>query len=276
MAVLMLVEQGAVGLDDSVSKYLPRLPPSYDAVTVRHLLTHTSGIIRNFARRSCPPFSWEHFSGDLLYQALASAELKFEPGTAQSYSNTGYDLIAMLIEAVSGKSYQTFLKVHIFDPLGMDATQSIEPEDVIPPRLSIGHQWQEKNKRYQTKPPIFAISAGIITTLIDMAKWDAALYTEDLVSQATLKQIWTPYTLTGHEPDTSGYGFGWAIKEEAGTIIVGHKGYFEGRSATFVRFISKKLSLIVFTNGGSVDQTEEIALETAGYYNLHIQAASSK
>ena len=208
-----------------------------------------------------------------MYEALGSADLKFEPGTAQSYSNAGYDLVAMLIEVVSGQSYRAFLKEHIFDPLEMDSTQLVDPKNIMPPRLSVGHMWQAKNKRNQTMPPAFVLSGAIISTIIDMAKWDAALYTENLVSKASLKQIWTPYTSTGQKPVTLDYGFGWNIKKESGKFHVRHNGTINGTSAYFIRHINRKLTLIVFTNGGHFDRAEEIARATARYYFQHIQAA---
>jgi CubicO group peptidase (beta-lactamase class C family) len=275
MAVMVLVEQGVVGLDNKLSEYLPRLPASYSAVTIRHLLTHSSGIERTFVRRSCVPFSWEQLTGNTLFDALRDADLAFEPGSAQKYSNTGYSLLGMLIEAVSGKPYKDFLKDHIFDPLGMNATQSVEPKDVNLPRLSGGYEWQESKKRYRTFRPAIAFGSGaIISTVIDMAKWDAALYTDTLVSQATLKQIWTPYVLEDQKPAKSGYGFGWVIKDKSGSISVGHNGHYGGRSAYIIRHLSKKLTLVVFTNGEYVDRAEKIAQTTARYYFQHIQAAN--
>lgn len=124
MGVLILVEDGLVDLDEKVQTYLPELTPNYDAVTIRNLLTHTSGIPSDFKKRSARPFFNESLIGEDLYNALEEADLEFIPGDVMRYSNAGYSLLYMVIEAVSGVSYSDFMKANIFDPLEMTATES--------------------------------------------------------------------------------------------------------------------------------------------------------
>ena len=123
MAIMMLVEEGRIALDDKVSAYLPKLPLSYQAVTVRHLLTHTSGIQRDIEKRSQPPFKMEVTRGNDLLEALAASDPAFEPGSDLSYSNPGYVLLGMLIEKLSGQTYRNFFEItdfqtawHVGDP----------------------------------------------------------------------------------------------------------------------------------------------------------------
>jgi CubicO group peptidase (beta-lactamase class C family) len=283
MAVMMLVEQGRLALDNSVSSYLPQLPLSYKAVTVRHLLTHTSGIKRDFVRRSCPPFFSESMSDEVLFEALRETDLEFEPGSALRYTNTGYTLLGMLIEKVSGTSYRVFLKTHIFDPLEMTATHLVGPEDRGLAHLAAGHEWRN-GRDWVMRPALRFGSGNIITTVIDLAKWDAALYTESLVSQKSLSQIWTPHRLNNQQIASLGWddqgiqykiGFGWFINDEPENFVVHHGGELDGNSAQIDRYISKKLTIVVMVNREQAALARGIAREVASYYFQYLRSISA-
>jgi D-alanyl-D-alanine carboxypeptidase len=283
MAVMMLVEQGRIILDNSASIYLPQLPSSYNAVTVRHLLTHTSGIKRDFIRPGCPPFVSESMTGDLLFEALGDADLDFEPGTALRYTNTGYTLLGMLIEKISGTSYRTFLKTHIFDPLGMSATHSVEPEDRDIVRLAAGHEWRN-GRDWVMRPALRFGSGNIITTVIDLAKWDAALYTESLISQKSLRQIWTPHRLNNRQIASLGWddqgihykiGFGWFVNNEPGNFVAHHGGELAGNSVQIDRYISKNLTIVVLVNRGQAALARGIARAVASNYFQYLNSTSA-
>jgi len=286
MAVMMLVEQGRVALDDKASKYLPELPPSYDAIKVRHLLTHTSGIKRDFRRKSCPPFASESMTGSALFEALKDAKLEYVPGTKRKYTNAGYVLLGMLIQQVSGKRYPDFLKTHIFDPLGMTETRSVGPEDVALERLAVGHEWQDKERRHRSMAPILGFSEGsIISTIVDMAKWDAALYTDALVSLATLRQIWTPHILKNGKTASFGIddqgihykiGFGWFVNDEPGNLIVHHGGNLDGNAAHIDRYVDEELTIIVLINTEPSAIARGIARIVAFYHDHHMKSKHLK
>ena len=185
-AVMMLVEEGKINLDDQLTKYFPEAPKSWSGITVRHLLSHTSGIQNHVA---VPDWlnvfktsitSETTPARDELLKMFFKLPLEFQPGETWSYDNTGYYLLGIIIEKASGKSYWEFLAERIFHPLGMTATRNTEPQPIVPNRAS-GYEWV--NDHFENRPilaPFIAFSAGsILSTVKDMAKWDAALYGEN-------------------------------------------------------------------------------------------------
>ena len=194
-AIMMLVEEGKVRLDDTITKYFPEAPQAWSRITIRHLLTHTSGIQNhvavphwldvfrtNLAFETTPP-------RDELLKMFFKLPLEFQPGETWEYDNTGYYLLGIIIEKVSGKSYWQFLDERIFKPLGMNATRSTDPQPIVRNRAS-GYEWN--NDHFENRPvllPAIAFRAGsLLCTVEDMAKWDAALYTEKLlINQASIR-----------------------------------------------------------------------------------------
>jgi len=189
-AIMVLVEEGKVRLDDTITKYFPEVPETWRGITIRHLLTHTSGIQNHVA----VPHWLDVFRTNLAFETTPSREellkmffklpLEFQPGETWAYDNTGYYLLGIVIEKASGKSYWQFLDERIFKRLGMNATRSTDPEPIVPNRAS-GYEW--KNDHFQNRPILLraiAFSAGsLLSTVEDMAKWDAALYTEKLLKK---------------------------------------------------------------------------------------------
>ena len=256
MAVLMLVEEGLVDLDENVQTYLPELASAYDAVTVRHLLTHTSGIKSDFKKRSSPPFYNESLLGDDLYKALSEADLEFMPGDALRYSNTGFSLLYMIIETVSGSTYSAFLQSRIFDPLEMTATQSRDHSNSEIDGLANGYV--KPRRKFQPVGSVLRLGGGsLVSTVEDLAKWDAALYTEKLVSKSTLDESWTPYVLNDGKNATMGVdpqgryyqaGMGWFIGDEKERGLVHHSGGIDGYAANIDRYREEGLTVIVLCN----------------------------
>ena len=246
-AIMLLVEDGKIGLDDKIRKTFPFLPAEWDAITVRQLLSHTSGI-KNYT--DVPDF------GKDIRQDLPQSEvlkyvlefpLDFPPGERWNYSNTGYFLLGMLIEKASGKSYNDFLTERIFKPLGMNATRLNDLRAVIPNRAT-GYVWDKtelRNGDYVSATQPFAAGA-LVSTIADMVKWDAALDTDKLLKPATRAQMWTPTQL----PDgrTQEYGFGWQVTTVNGHRCVSHSGGIQGFSTNITRYPDGKLTVIVLTN----------------------------
>ena len=268
MATLMLVEEGLIELDGNVRAYLPELPEAYDAVTIRHLLTHTSGIKSDFKKRSQPPFFNESMLGADLYEAMAGEELEFVPGDALQYSNTGYSLLYMVIEAVSGETYAGFLKARIFDPLDMGSTTSRDHENSEIAGLATGYALPKK--KFKETGAVLRLGGGsLVSTVEDLVKWDAALHTETLVSKATLDDIWTPYVLNdgkvanmGKDPQGRYYqaGMGWFIGDENERGLVHHSGGVDGYAANIDRYLEEKLTVIVLCN---IENTTAVSLTGA-------------
>ena len=198
-AIMMLVEEGKVRLDDTITKYFPEAPQAWSRITIRHLLTHTSGIQNhvavphwldvfrtNLAFETTPP-------RDELLKMFFKLPLEFQPGETWAYDNTGYYLLGIIIEKASGKSYWQFLDERIFKPLGMNATRSTDPQPIVRNRAS-GYEW--KNDHFENRPvllPAIAFSAGsLLSSVEDIAKWDAALYTEKLLKNRVLFRFGRP------------------------------------------------------------------------------------
>ena len=267
---MMLVEEGKVGLDDKITRYFPEAPAAWSGITLRHMLSHTSGIQNHVA----VPGYLNAFKTSMLSETSPSREellkmffklpLEFQPGETWSYDNTGYILLGIVIEKASGKNYWQFLDERIFKPLGMTATRNTEPQPIVPNRAS-GYEWVKDH--YENRPvlaPYVAFSAGsILSTVEDMAKWDAALYTEKLLKRSSLDQIWK-VTKTNSGADASfDYGFGWFIDSYHGHRLVQHSGGTPGFSSVIYRFIDDKLTVILLTNH-SDSFVDQIAFHIAG------------
>ena len=276
---MMLVEEGKINLDDKLTKYFPEALESWSGITVRHLLSHTSGIQNHVA---VPDWlnvfktsitSETTPARDELLKMFFKLPLEFRPGETWSYDNTGYYLLGIIIEKASGKSYWEFLAERIFHPLGMTATRNTEPQPIVPNRAS-GYEWV--NDHFENRPilaPFIAFSAGsILSTVKDMAKWDAALYSEKLLKESSLHQVWA-VTKTNDGADAPfDYGFGWFIGHYHGHHLVQHTGGTPGFSSLIYRFLDDKLTIILLTNHSDriVDQ---FAVDLAGMYDSCLEAA---
>jgi len=269
-AIMMLVEEGKVGLDDTITKYFPEAPQAWRGITIRHLLTHTSGIQNHVA----VPHWLDVFRTNLAFETAPSRDellkmffklpLEFQPGETWAYDNTGYYLLGIIIEKASGKSYWQFLDERIFKPLGMNATRSTDPQPIVPNRAS-GYEW--KNDHFENRPvllPAIAFSAGsLLSTVEDVAKWDAALYTEKLLKKSSLDQMWTAPTTNDGTDAPFNYGFGWFIENYHGHRLVQHSGGTPGFSSAIYRFVSDKLTIIILTN--HADRIlDQLAIDLAG------------
>ena len=213
-AVMMLVQEGKVGLDDKVSKYFAGTPAAWKDITVRNLLTHTSGIPEYTDTKNAKVKELFNlradYTEDELYQRLIRIPLDFEPGTKWKYSNSGYLLLGVLIHKVTGEFYGDFLQERIFRPLGMSTTRIISEEDIVANR-SGGYRLvrgEIKNQEWVSPTLNTTADGALYTNVLDLGKWDAALYTEKLINKASLALMWTPVTLrTGRHIHMGSGGF---------------------------------------------------------------------
>lgn len=267
-AMMMLVEEGRVGLDEKLSKYLDGVPEAWGGVTIRHLLTHSSGIHNYlltpglFEATARPGQSHDDIAR-LFFTRLQ--ELDFQPGATWAYSNTGYLLLGNVIEKVSGKSYWEFLEERIFKPLGMKASRSGEPTAIITGRAA-GYAWTGSSFKNRGALTENAYGAGsIVSTAGDMAKWDAALYGEKLLKRSSLNQMWTPAKAADGALAPFNYGFGWFVDTYHGRRVVAHTGGTPGFSSALYRFVDDKLTVIILTN--HADRViDHLAIDVAGIY----------
>ncbi|MCW3054643.1 MAG: penicillin-binding protein, partial [Chthonomonadales bacterium] len=255
-AIMLLVQEGKVGLDDKLSKYLPSAPDSWKEITLRHLLTHTSGLPREGQR----PTKGERadYTDAELVQSASALLLLSPPGEKYSYSNVGFNLLGMVVAKASGQNYADFLQKRFFKPLGMTATRVNDPIAFLPNRAS-AYQWAG-GAFYGSdfvSPTWYAGAGAIVSTVLDLAKWDAALNTEFPLTEASRKQMWTPMTLKNGKP--SDYGFGWRLSPYKGHADIHHDGIVNGFHSEIDRFVDDHLTVIVLVNLIGLSNPERIA-----------------
>jgi CubicO group peptidase (beta-lactamase class C family) len=248
-AVMMLVEEGKVGLDDKISKYFPDSPPAWKDITVRHLLTHTSGIPDYTSEKTGGGINMRaDYTEEELVKKIAALPLDFQPGEKWSYSNSGYLILGVLIHHVSGEFYGDFLQHRVFQPLQMTSTRIISEADIVPNR-SAGYRLVKgelKNQKWVSPSLNTTADGALYTNVLDLAKWDAALYTEKLLKRSSFDQMWTPVKLNSGK--TSPYGFGWRVTEVNGHRLLEHGGAWQGFTMHISRYVDDKLTIIVMTN----------------------------
>lgn len=260
VAILQLVEAGKLELDAPVSKYLPDFPKG-DKITIHQLLTHTSGL-HNYTAMPEWASTWrQDLTTDELLAFVEDEPLDFEPGSQYSYSNSGYLLLGRILEEVSGQSYGEYLQEHIFGPLEMNSSHLGSYEEIIPGRVE-GYtftegEWQHAAFLSMTHP---GAAGALLASVDDLAKWDAALYTDQLLPQERLQQAWQLTPLTGG--DTSIYGYGWAMANVQGSPSIEHTGGINGFSTAAIRMPKEQLYVAILTNRDN-DSPHEWAVKAA-------------
>jgi D-alanyl-D-alanine carboxypeptidase len=281
-AVMLLVQDGKINLDDPISKYFDGLPESWQQITVRHLLTHTSGIKDHF--HDYPFFPIAKLDRKLEYtdeeylKALIDSGLNFKPGAQWAYSSTGFTLLGMIITKVTGKPYADFLRERIFTPLGMTRTHVISLADIIPNRAS-GYRWLDgalRNGGYTGQTFSAGADVSLLTTAADLARWDIALSSSGLWTKASLAQMWKPARLSNGQEAAAfvqgTWGLGWALGIYKGYPLISHSGSFiTGFSSYMGRIADKRLSVIVLTNQHSADPLR-LSFGVAGFYDADLLA----
>ncbi len=243
-AVMLLVEEGKMSLDDRLTKYFPDAPASWDAITVKNLLTHTSGFgeyMNGFNFRN-------DYTEDALYKVFREIPLEFKPGEKSDYSNMGYATLGIIISKVTGEFYGKFLKQRIFDPLGMSTARIITESDIVPNRAA-GYKLVDGELKNQdwVSPTINTTADGsLYITALDMAKWEAGLNEGRLLKKESYEAMWSPVKL--NDGSTYPYGFGWRISTVKDQRILEHDGTWQGFETTIMRYPDKKIAVIVFAN----------------------------
>lgn len=261
MAVMMLVEEGKLSLDDRVSEHLA-VPSAWSRITVRHLLTHTSGLgdyPEDFSLQ-------KNYTEDDLLKMIAAQPLGFAPGEKWNYSNLGYVTLGILIRKVSGEFYGDLLQKRIFGPLGMKNTRVINEVDIIPNRAA-GYELKAgvlKNQEWVAPTVNTTADGSLYFTAEDIAKWDEALEAKKLLSPAGFEQMWTPVKLNSGA--TAPYGFGWEIRQtDSGRRILEHGGEWQGFATNIVRYPEDRLTVAVLCNRAGADAAY-IANKVAGFF----------
>jgi len=253
-AIMMLVEEGKINLDESITKYFPNAPESWKPILVKNLLSHTSGLAEyESADRIGPqgPFYLRlDFTEDQLVEKVEALPIDFKVGERWDYRNTNYLLLGIIIHKVTGKFYADFLQERIFKPLGMTSTRLISEADIIPNRASGYELHHGELKNQEWVSPTFDSTAdgALYFNVLDIAKWDGALYGTTLLKQSSLDRMWTVYPLNDGKPNSANYGFGWRMEPMNGHRTTEHGGAWQGFTCYILRYPDDNLSVAVLTN----------------------------
>ena len=247
-AILLLAEEGKLNVQDRIEKHLPGYPTHGHTITIEHLLTHTSGIqsytgMPGWMRdRIMTPMKPEE-----IIEGFKKEPMNFAPGERWAYNNSGYILLGAIIEKVSGKSYEAFVKERIFDPLGMTSSYYDNSEPIIKKRAAgyTGDAKEPRNARYLSMTQPYA-AGSLASTVDDLARWDQALVTGKILKLESLAMAWKPYVLKGGEPTT--YGYGWGPAKLRGRKSIAHGGGIFGFSTFALTLPDDKVYVAVLCN----------------------------
>lgn len=247
-AILMLAEEGKLSLQDPIEKHLAGYPTQGHVITIEHLLTHTSGIQ---SYTDMPGWMTSRIQSPMtvteLVDGFKKEPMQFAPGERWAYNNSGYILLGAIVEKVSGKTYEAFVKERIFQPLGMTSSYYDRTEPIIP-RRTPGYTRegdQPRNARYLSMTQPYA-AGSLASTVDDLARWDGSLYTDKLLKEASLERAWTPYMLKGGK--ATGYGYGWGVSRLRGRRVIDHGGGIFGFSTFALRLPEERLYVAVLCN----------------------------
>jgi len=238
--IMLLAQGGKLRVDDPVSKYIEETPASWSGITIRHLLTHTSGIVRE-----APAFDPFKVQPDIdIIRSAFPLPLRFAPGTKYEYCNVGYFTLAEIIHRVSGKPWPDYLREKVFAPAKMRVTWPTNTTRALPHR-ALGYT-DNDNLHEAPKWTTLRPSGAFLSTVLDLAKWDVRLDTDKVLKAATKQQMWTPVTL--NDGSTYPYGFGWGLEPLKGHKRIRHGGSLPGFISEYARFPDDRLTVIVLMN----------------------------
>jgi len=267
-AVMLLQQDGKVSLDDRVGRYLDSLPSTWQGITIRNLLTHTSGLVRDAP--DFDPLKVRPLSDDI--KAIYPLPLDFAPGTQWDYSNMNYYVLAAIIGKVTGVDWAEWISNHIFKPCAMNQTRTVSMTDLI---LNRADGYKRKSEGWENADIWLALrpSGAFVSSITDLATWDRILCSDTLLSAASKKQMWTAVKL--NDGENTHYGFGWFVDSINHHLRIHHDGGVPGFRSDFERFPDDKLTVIVLTNVGSAN-AERIAQTIAGFFVQELKPVPEK
>ena len=256
-SILLLAEDGRLTLDDRGHTWLPSLPKAAETVTIRHLLTHTSGLI-DYEDVIPGNLAAQLHDADVLRLLETQDHTYFRPGTGYRYSNSGYALLALIVQRASGKTFAKFLRERIFQPLGMHNTVAHEEGVSTVNNRAFGYTQEAGRWSRTDQDPTSTVlgDGGIYSSIDDLAKWDAALYDGRLLQPSSLRAAFTSATHTD-DPEIE-YGYGWRITGET----LWHSGESVGFRNVIVRYPKRHATVVVLTNRND-PEPYPLALEIA-------------
>ena len=263
-AIMLLVQDHKLGLDDPISRYIGEAPPAWHDITIRQLLNHSAGLATDGIAPDAKAVLGDYSESEFLASATAMP-LQSPPGTAFAYSNIGYDLLSIIVSRVSGQTYGAFLQARIFGPAGMSATRLIDRTAIVPNRAQ-GYLWTRGELRVclPYSPTRYRGSASLQSTLRDLIRWDAVLNGDTLFTPDSRKQMWTSGMLK--DGKATGYGFGWEISQINGHKLVTHNGAMNGFLSSLQRYPDDRVTVIVTINQSDLAESRRIASGIARIY----------
>jgi CubicO group peptidase (beta-lactamase class C family) len=263
-AIQLLAADGKLSIDDPVSRWLAPVPAAWNAIAIRHLLTHTSGIreFENGTEAAQIDLRRDYSEEELVERARGLA-LDFEPGTQWNYSNTGYLLLGAIIRRASGRFYGEVLAERVFTPLGMTTAQVISESDIVANRAA-GYRLVNgvlMNQEWVSPSLNTTADGSLYLTMRDLIQWDRGLREASVLNREQLAAAWTPVKLAGG--DSYPYGFGWFIAEQRGRPSIEHSGSWQGFESQIVRLVDDDLSVMLLANLSRAD-LKRIARTVAG------------
>ncbi|GHG58908.1 hypothetical protein GCM10010919_00970 [Alishewanella longhuensis] len=261
VAILKLVEQEKINLDNAVSHYLPDFPDLSHTITIRHLLTHTSGLENYIARQEWRQHWRNDFSLKDMRQHYVHYPLKFAPGQQFDYSNSGYLLLAEIIEAVSGMSYADFVGKYLFEPASMPNSVQLDNFTVYKnmPRGYIPHGTGNRLADFVSMTHMVG-PGSLASTVQDLSNWNKALFNGAIINESLLREALSSYQLNNNE--LSDYGFGWELKSIRGKSSYEHGGYMYGYFSAMLTVPDENILVVILTNSRKLDP-RELAVKAA-------------
>jgi len=248
MCIMILAEQGKLSYEQTLTEIFPGFPAYGAAITIRHLLQHTSGLV-DYEDLLATGDTSQVLDADVLQMMQARDSTYFLPGTHHRYSNSGYAMLALIVEKRSGKPFAQFLQENIFKPIKMDNTVAFEKGVCTVKHRAFGYAVDDRGCfRFTDQSRTSAVlgDGGIYSSVIDLFKWDQALYTEKLVKLATLEQAFSSDVQTDKE--NVHYGYGWRIDEYRGHRRMHHTGSTCGFATIIQRYPDDHFTVIILTN----------------------------
>ena len=257
MAILMLVDEGQLTLQTTLGELFPAANDYLKDITIQQVLRHQSGLPDY--EPLVPADGEQAHDADVLRLMLEAEEGYFEPGSEYRYSNSGYAVLAMVVEKLSGQSFAEFLDARIFTPLGMEGTVAFQQDISTVPNRAYGYTVTDAGVDFTDQSAWSAVlgDGGVYSSLDDLYRWDQALYRDDLISPALKEGMFTP-TLED-------YGYGWRIDEYAGSVRHHHSGSTSGFRNFIMRMPQEQLTVIVLTNRAEPD-VRDLAEQVADLY----------
>ena len=257
IAVLQLVEEGKIGLQDSIQKYIPEFPSKGYTITIEDLLAHVSGIKDYLSEISNPSKEKEHYTPQDGVDYIKDDSLNFIPGSNYRYSNSNFYLLGYIIEKVSGKPFEAYLQENVLDKAGLHNTFYIHPEIDIPNMPQGYFRFDGKMEKATLQSVDIMYAAGaLISNVDDIYKWHQALYNQELVKKETLEKATTPFKF----PDGtfSQYGYGWFIKDIDGSKTIEHGGSTDGFQSDAIYLPNEHVFVVALFNCYEADMDWQV------------------